>query len=201
MACARWSGACARLPAPRPDRCARSRAAHHESSPARRCLTPTGCARAKLPEEAAAGKNMQDFPLHGRRCRRRLLSIGSLALLLGSCATPPANTAKAPPQEPAVVDALYAGIDIAVKRYGEGLRLLGEGERDQGMAEMDAAVESLATDGNTCVSTSGCEPQRFMAAYASLLELRNADLGGAPEDLPALAPPESDSPVLESVPE
>ena len=119
-------------------------------------------------------------------------------LMLSGCAAPAGTRAKA---DTDTVDALYAGIDVAVARYRDGLQSVRSGEREGGLALMDDAVADLANDGNTCVSTPGCEPQRFLSAYASLLALRNEGSSDWSEDRAALEEPERDSPVLEDVPE
>lgn len=129
-------------------------------------------------------------------------SAAALALVvLGSCAAPPAGTQRQASDQ-ATAEALYTGIDIAVARYREGLQALRGGEREGGLALMDDAIADLAAGGNSCVETEGCEPGRFLSAYASLLAMRNEDAaGGWSEDAAALVPTERDSPILADMPE
>lgn len=135
------------------------------------------------------------------RLRRGSLALlcGLMTVLLGSsCAAPVGTASRA---NAADIDALYAGIDIAVQRYRDGLHLMREGRRDEGRVQLESASVQLATDGDACVRVRGCEPQRFMAAYNNLLALRSAELAGAAEGFAEIEPLDDGSPLLTDVPE
>jgi membrane-bound lytic murein transglycosylase D len=131
-----------------------------------------------------------------RRLRETVAAACGVALLLTSCAVPAKRAADADE-----VDALYATIDIAVGKYRDGLHQMREGETDKGHALMEAAAAELAADGNRCVMTPGCEPQRFMAAYGNLLALRSRTLADAVEDFEVIEPREGTTPLLADLPE
>ena len=114
------------------------------------------------------------------RAFARSLGLVWICVLIGSCSAQAARPATGKPAA-ATPDALYADIDKAVKTYREGLHKMRlEDEREAGRALMDQAAAQLAAGGDACVRTPGCEPQRFMAAYANLLSQRSAALAGAP---------------------
>jgi len=126
----------------------------------------------------------------------RLLASLTLWLSVSGCAATRAPTSSEPG-----VDELYARIDPAVSHYREGLHLLREGRREEGLRLMDEAADGLAEGGDACVETPGCEPQRFMAAYNNLLALRSSALAGVAEGFAELEPLQSESPVLSDLPE
>jgi len=140
----------------------------------------------------------QHVHVRSKKPGRRLLACLCVLLALGtsSCSAPPVQ-----PDAGTEVDGLYMGIEIAVARYRDGLHRLGEGDREAGRALMDGAVADLAADGNTCVNTRGCEPQRFMAAYGNLLALRSTELADAAEGFAALEPLASEAAPISDLPE
>jgi hypothetical protein len=118
-----------------------------------------------------------------RRCVRlsgrvaRLVAVVLvLAVAVVSCAGQPRREAAR--QSP---DALYATLELAMARYRDGLHGLRGGDVEGGPELMQSASAELAAGGDACVSTPGCEPQRFMAAYGNLLSLRSAVLTNAAE--------------------
>jgi membrane-bound lytic murein transglycosylase D len=130
-----------------------------------------------------------------------LFVLGASLLFSGSCATPAVktgNTAGSPG-----ADRLYAGLDASVGRYRDGLhKVLQEQSREDGRALMTQASADIAAGGDACVRTRGCEPQRFMAAYANLLSLRSEALAGAnTENFSEVEPLEGDIPALQDIPE
>ena len=78
-----------------------------------------------------------------------------------------------------------------------------EGDNDTARQLVTSAAAELAAGGNACVSTPGCEPQRFMAAYGNLLSLRSAVLTNAAEGFAEIEPrPQAEAAMLSSdVPE
>jgi membrane-bound lytic murein transglycosylase D len=125
---------------------------------------------------------------------RKPLPLLAVCLVLAGCyATPGAHPDAA---DEGRINALYAAIDHAIVSYEDGLERIRAGNTAQGRGEIRRAVDQLATAGNACAETAGCETQRFMAAYHNLLTLRSDVLAGAAEDyveleLPVLveAPP------------
>lgn len=107
----------------------------------------------------------------------------ALVPALVSCAGQPRSEATAQG-----ADALYARLDLATARYRDGLQRLREGEIEGGRELMQSASDELAAAGNGCVTTTGCEPQRFMAAYGNLLALRSAVLTGDAEGFAEVTP-------------
>jgi membrane-bound lytic murein transglycosylase D len=134
---------------------------------------------------------------------RRALGILLLSVVVVACASAPIDGSGAKVDE-ARLNALYAGLEAAISRYQEGIQALRDGSVDTGRRLMDSAAADLAAGGNTCATMPGCEAQRFMAAYQTLLSLRSDVLAGAAEGLME-APSESllddDSPILSHLPE
>jgi membrane-bound lytic murein transglycosylase D len=110
------------------------------------------------------------------------------------------------PPAPAVVDevainALYEAIDASVQRYEMGLEALRAGTDETARSDLDAAVVELANAGSLCTELPGCEPLRFMAAYANLLTLRSDVLTGAAEGFVEVEKlPENESLILADIP-
>lgn len=119
----------------------------------------------------------------GRRAARLAATVLMPALALVSCAGEPRRDAAARGPE-----ALYAGLEATLAGYREGLQRLREGDVDGGRERMERASAALAAGGNACVSTPGCEPQRFMAAYGNLLSLRSSVLTGDAEGFAGVSP-------------
>lgn len=127
---------------------------------------------------------------------RGLLGIGSL-LMLGACASTSGGDV-----DEERVNALYAEMDSAVSRYQDGLQALRDGDQDSARGLMASASSDLVSGGNACAALPGCEPERFMAAYDTLLSLRSDVLTGAADGLIGSEPAyENDSPMLSQVPE
>jgi membrane-bound lytic murein transglycosylase D len=127
---------------------------------------------------------------------RMLLLFG---LLFGgfSCASNPGREV-----DESDVNGLYAGMESAVSRYQDGLQALRAGDQDSARGLMASAAQDLVSGGNACAATPGCEPQRFMAAYDTLLSLRSDVLTGAADGLIASGPAyEGTSPLLSQMPE
>jgi membrane-bound lytic murein transglycosylase D len=128
----------------------------------------------------------------------KLIALLAASVPMVACvATPPA---------PAVIDevainALYEAIDASVQRYEKGLEALRAGTDQAARSDLDAAVVELANAGGLCTELPGCEPQRFMAAYANLLTLRSDVLTGAAEGFVEVEKlPENESLILADIP-
>jgi membrane-bound lytic murein transglycosylase D len=137
------------------------------------------------------------------RSGRRLRAVAVLAICgaLGSCKTAPTEPG-ADQVDEARLNALYATIDAAAIRYEDGLQALRDGDLEHGRRLMNGAAADLATAGNSCATTSGCEAQRFLAAYQTLLSMRSENLAGAAEGLiESEGAMQDDSPILAHLPE
>jgi membrane-bound lytic murein transglycosylase D len=139
----------------------------------------------------------------------RLVTAAFVAALT-ACAVPPPRSA-APPAatvDDANLNALYARLDQDSKRYENGLVLAREGKNDQAQAEIAAALDGLRAAATSCAAVSGCEQQRFVAAFDRLLRMSTGSLAGqAAEGETNGATPEAadeagaSSPVVAAVPE
>lgn len=121
-------------------------------------------------------------------------------LALAGCASVPAQPVAAPTDE-AAINVLYETIDSSVQTYEGALEALRSGEVAYARTDMDLAISELADAGSQCAETPGCEPQRFMAAYANLLTQRSDVLTGAAEGFVEVEQlPESESTILADIP-
>jgi membrane-bound lytic murein transglycosylase D len=134
------------------------------------------------------------------RCVRLLMATALVpAVVLAACSGQPRQQqaeAKSP-------DALYAAMEQSLTRYRDGVEALRRGDNDKGRQLVASAAAELAAGGDACVATSGCEPQRFMAAYGNLLALRSAVLTNAAEGFAEIEPrPQREAVMLsDDVPE
>jgi len=137
------------------------------------------------------------------RVRRHgpLMILCVCVLFSGSCAAPSGTSARTTGSADA--DRLYTRLDGAVNRYRQGLhKVLEEESRDEGRALMAEAATDIAAGGDDCVRTRGCEPQRFMSAYANLLALRSEALAGGRDDgFSEVESLEGGLPALQDIPE
>ncbi|WP_006748261.1 lytic transglycosylase domain-containing protein [Thioalkalivibrio paradoxus] len=99
-----------------------------------------------------------------------------------------ASTALAAPVDEEGVNGLYRALDTAVARYQAGVDAIRIGQPAAGRAGIERAISDLAAAGALCAETSGCEVQRFMAAYHNLLTLRSDVLAGAAEEYVEIQP-------------
>jgi membrane-bound lytic murein transglycosylase D len=141
----------------------------------------------------------------------RLLVV-SLGVLLGACSTAPkhetAHQGKAGAKvDESAVSALYARLDVALKRYETGRELVGNGEVERGQKEIGGALDDLRGAAQQCHQSAGCEEDRFLSAFDGLLRRRDetvsVDANAAPV-APAAAVGEGDSatsPVIAALPE
>jgi membrane-bound lytic murein transglycosylase D len=134
------------------------------------------------------------------RCVRLLMATALVpAVVLAACSGQPRQQqaeAKSP-------DELYAAMEQSLTRYRDGVEALRRGDNDKGRQLVASAAAELAAGGDACVATSGCEPQRFMAAYGNLLALRSAVLTNAAEGFAEIEPrPQREAVMLsDDVPE
>ena len=137
-------------------------------------------------------------------------AAAALVITLAACApTPPRNGAAATGKvDDASINALYARLDQDSTRYENGLGLAREGKNDQAETEVTAALDDLRAAATRCGELSGCEQQRFVAAFDRLLRLSTGNLSDQEsEDETAGATPEGESeageasPVVAAVPE
>lgn len=106
----------------------------------------------------------------------------------------------------AAVDALYARLDGEIRRYESGLSSARSGDQNKARADMKTALDQMRTATASCEKVSGCDSNRFYAAYDRLLRLNvdgvagEAALGetGTPGTTAAAG---ETSPVLGSIPE
>jgi len=112
---------------------------------------------------------------------KRILLLAAASLTLAGCYSAPVGDTPVLADERDIND-LYQVIEDSVLAYEIGVEWIRSGDFERGRTEIRHAIDQLATAGDTCVETVGCEPQRFMAAYSNLLTLRSDVLAGAAED-------------------
>ncbi|MBX3699401.1 MAG: transglycosylase SLT domain-containing protein [Dokdonella sp.] len=102
-------------------------------------------------------------------------ALAALAGCAGTAATRPTRATAAD-----AAGALYARLDAATRRYANGLDLQRRGDAAAGDAELRAALDDLRDAASACVTTRGCDGQRFVAGFDALLRggLTSADAGG-----------------------
>jgi len=151
----------------------------------------------RMDEMYASKRTVSDFRQRIRTCAMRVWMIcAAVALTLGCAASGTREV------DEAQLNTLYASLEAAVSRYQAGLQALRDGDQDSARGLMRSASGELVSGGNTCSTTPGCEPQRFMAAYDTLLSLRSDVLTGAADGLITNAPAyDGDSPMLSQLPE
>jgi membrane-bound lytic murein transglycosylase D len=96
-----------------------------------------------------------------------LVSILS-ASLLSACASTSGGRGAAIMDQTAI-DALYARLDEAGERHRGGMEMLAVGDTEAGWAAMRSASAELLQAASECAVASGCDTQRFFAAYDRLL--------------------------------
>jgi membrane-bound lytic murein transglycosylase D len=119
--------------------------------------------------------------------------------LLAGCAAAPA----AAPDRSAAHGALYGEIERQTLRFERALEA-SEQHGTEASAEGLAALAALREAGERCAASAGCETQRFLTAYAELLERQAARTLAAPVELEDNAPAEPEeggSPLLADLPE
>jgi membrane-bound lytic murein transglycosylase D len=139
------------------------------------------------------------------------LAAAAALTMLAACATTTPRTAATPAAgkvDDAELNALYARLDQNSKRYENGLGLAREGKNDQAQVEVAAALDDLRAAATRCSEISGCEEQRFVAAFDRLLRLSTGSLAGQEsEGETSGTTPEAESeagessPVVAAVPE
>jgi membrane-bound lytic murein transglycosylase D len=138
------------------------------------------------------------------------LALTAFVAALTACAAPPPRKAAptAAKVDDASLNALYARLDQDSKRYENGLVLAREGKNDQAQAEISAAIDDLRGAATSCAGISGCDQQRFVAAFDRLLRLSTGSLPGqSAEGESTGATPEApdeagtSSPVVTAVPQ
>lgn len=112
---------------------------------------------------------------------KRILLLAAASIALAGCYSASVGDTANPADEQGI-NSLYQTLEDSVLAYEIGVEWIRSGDRERGRSEIRHAVDQLATAGNTCAETIGCEPQRFMAAYSNLLTLRSDVLAGAAED-------------------
>ncbi|MEO5625848.1 MAG: transglycosylase SLT domain-containing protein [Dokdonella sp.] len=101
------------------------------------------------------------------------IAIFSPLLVIAACAvTPshaPSHAAGARVSDDASTNALYARLEQDSGRYAVGLEWARSGNVAQAQNELKAALDDLRAAATTCGATSGCDVQRFVAGFDSLL--------------------------------
>jgi membrane-bound lytic murein transglycosylase D len=138
------------------------------------------------------------------------LAIIATLVTLAACVATPSKKSAAPVAkvDDASINALYARLDQDSTRYENGLALGREGKNDQAEAEVTAALDDLRAAATRCSEVTGCEQQRFVAAFDRLLRLSTGSQsdqesegetsGATPE---AAQEAGESSPVVAAVPE
>jgi len=149
------------------------------------------------------GRSM--FPkqlLNALSTRWRGRSVLSASVLAGLAACASVSSGPDGAVDESAVNALYEAMDVSVTRYQLGLQALRDGDSGDARELMQSAAVELLTGANACSTSSGCEPQRFVAAYDTLLTLRSDVLTGAADGLlEPESPPEGSSPIVLQLPE
>lgn len=105
------------------------------------------------------------------RMSGRMATCVAAAMLAGCVGNAPKkNAATASPAAPGdAVAKLYAQLDADTQRYANGLELARGGEVERAQSEMKAALDDLRDAATRCLQTHGCDAQRFVAGFDSLL--------------------------------
>jgi membrane-bound lytic murein transglycosylase D len=143
-----------------------------------------------------------------------ILRISIFISLLGvaACAGVPQqgkpSTGASASNDDAEANALYARLDQDSKRYAGGLDLARGGNTLQAQAEIKAALDDLRAAATRCGAVAGCDSQRFVAGFDSLLregiggrsdQVAEGDTGGPTPE--ATSEAGEDSPVSATLPE
>ncbi|WP_157092239.1 transglycosylase SLT domain-containing protein [Thioalkalivibrio nitratireducens] len=115
----------------------------------------------------------------------RLIGVAALFLAVGWGL---GFTAVVTPAKEEPIDGAYRVVDTVAARYQTGVDEIRTGQPAAGRDNIERAIADLAAAGAVCAETSGCEVQRFMAAYHNLLTLRSDVLAGAAEEYVELQP-------------
>jgi membrane-bound lytic murein transglycosylase D len=98
--------------------------------------------------------------------------------LLAGCSTPvPRNQAVA-----GDVDGLYAQLDQATQEYDQALRLAQRGDHAKSQEALKTALDAMRNTSDQCLNTSGCDTQKFLAAYDHALRLKDGSFLGVEGD-------------------
>jgi membrane-bound lytic murein transglycosylase D len=131
--------------------------------------------------------------------RLRFLSLSIACVALAACAAQPPHAAAASSTHAA----LYAEIERQTLRF-EGALQATEERGAEASAEGLAALAALRDASGRCAALSGCDSQRFITAYAELLDRQAARTLAAPvelEDTALVEPEEHLSPLIADLPE
>jgi membrane-bound lytic murein transglycosylase D len=131
--------------------------------------------------------------------RLRSFSLSIACVVLAACAAQPQRAA-APSSSHA---SLYGEMERQTLRFERALEQTEE-RGTEASAEGLAALAALREAGERCATSSGCESQRFITAYAELLERQAARTLAAPvemEDTALVEPEEDSSPLIADLPE
>ncbi len=90
-------------------------------------------------------------------------------LMLAACAATPSQRSLAAKTGDSASAALYDRLDRDSKRYADGLDLARNGNAAQAQAEIKAALDDLRAAASACAGSAGCDQQRFVAGFDSLL--------------------------------
>ena len=138
----------------------------------------------------------------------RLAVVTVLATLAACAATPAQQAPPAPRVDDTEINGLYTRLDADSTRYENGLSLAREGRSDQAQTEVTAALDDLRAAATRCSEVTGCEQQRFVAAFDRLLRLSTgSEANKESADESSGATPEAEqeagetSPVVAAVPE
>lgn len=128
--------------------------------------------------------------------RSTVLLLSTILVLLAGCASAPT------PKAAADHTALYEDIERQTLRFEAAL----DARDDDPAAAADglAALAALRAASARCAAATGCDSQRFIVAYAELLERQAAPLLAMPtaaEEAPVAEPDEATSPLLAELPE
>ena len=145
---------------------------------------------------------------HSLRCLPLALAV-VLTACTGAATRPDENASTRSPGkvDETAVNALYAELDGAGRRYAAALELADDGETARARAAMKAALDELQAIAVRCAGVPGCDDARFYSTYDRLLRAGleapvDAEGEGAAvvDDEVAPRPSAGESPVVATLP-
>ncbi len=146
----------------------------------------------------------------GRNVSAWILALLPLLLLSACTGSAPtrAGTDAARNVDESAVNKLYAKLEADTQHYEAGLDLARTGDQTGARRRIGTALDSMRNTAARCGQTSGCDEQRFVAAFDHLLRIRIDGLAVQDVESEQLDPtPEADteagetSPVVTSIPQ
>jgi membrane-bound lytic murein transglycosylase D len=125
----------------------------------------------------------------------RMLHVSILAgaVVLGGCArAPSAPDVATGPVDESALNAVYAQLDKDTRRFEAGLEFARGGDMQRAQAEIGAALDDVRAAAARCGTMSGCDEQRFFAAFDRMLRLKVDGLAGDVAESELAEPPDAE---------